>query len=89
MSSDITYSNSKFPKKLPEKLKQIRERTGLTPEEFAPRVNAKDAKAIKKYESGKSVLPVTVLMRYWTLSEVPLENMLNDDRDLWFGHQVD
>ena len=73
-------------KKLPEKLKEIRERTGLTPEEFAPRVNAKDGKAIVKYESGEGDLPVSVLMGYWKLSDVPLENILNDDRDLWVGH---
>ena len=75
-----------FPKKLPEKLKQIRQRTGLTPEEFAPHVHAKDGKAVEKYEKGKGDLPVSVLMRYWKLSDVPLENILNDDRELWFGH---
>jgi hypothetical protein len=74
-----------FPIKLPEKLRQIRERTGLTPEEFAPHVNAEDGNVIGKYESGKGDLPVPVLMRYWKLSDVPLENILNDDRDLWFG----
>jgi hypothetical protein len=77
-----------FPKKLPEKLKQIRQRTGLTPEEFAPHVNAKGGKAIAKYESGNGELPVLVLMGYWKLSDVPLENILNDDRDLWLGHRV-
>jgi len=87
MPVDINHSNSpEFPHKLPEKLKQIRERSGLSPEEFAPRVNAKDGKAIKKYESGKGVLPVLVLMGYWKLSDVPLSNILNDDRDLWSGN---
>ena len=87
MSLHIDYSNlPMFSQKLPEKLKRIRERSGLTPEQFAPRVNAKDGKAVKKYESGNGELPVSVLMRYWKLSDVPLENILNDDRDLWFGH---
>lgn len=36
-----------FPKRLPEKLKVIREQSGLTLEEFAPHVNAKDGKAIQ------------------------------------------
>jgi hypothetical protein len=86
MTVDIDYSSlPKFPQKLPGKLKQIRERTGLAPEEFAPQVKAKDGKAIVKYESGKGDLPVSVLMRYWKLSDVPLENILNDDRDLWLG----
>ena len=85
----VDYSNlPKFPQKLPEKLKQIREHTGLTPEDFAPHVNAKDGKAIKRYENGKGDVPVTVFMRYWKLSNVPLENLMNDDRDLWFGHRV-
>ena len=89
MPVDIDYLNlPKLPQKLPEKLKQIRERSGLTPEEFAARVNAKDGKAIKKYESGKAEVPVSVFMRYWKLSDVPLENLMNDDRDLWFGHRV-
>ena len=49
MPVDIDYSTlSKF-RKLPEKLKQIRERAGLTPEEFAPHVHAKDGKAVEKY----------------------------------------
>lgn len=87
MLADIDYSNlPKFPQKLAEKLKQIRGRAGLTPEEFAPQVNAKDGKAIKKYESGKGDLPVSVLMG---VSDVPLANLLNDDRDLWPGHLLD
>lgn len=86
MPVDIDYSNlPKFPQKLPEKLKQIRGRSGLTPEEFAPRVNAKDGKAIRRYESGKGDVPVSVLMRYWKLSDVPLGNILNDNCDLWSG----
>lgn len=89
MPVGIDYSNlPKVPKKLPAKLKQIRERSGLTPEEFAPRVNAKNGKAIKQYENGKGEVPVSVLMRYWTLSDVPLRNILNDDRDLWLGHRA-
>ncbi len=89
MSLNINYSNlPECRTKLPEKLKQIRDRTGLTPDEFAPHVNAKDGKAVEKYEKGKADLPVYVLMRYWKLSDVPLENILNDDRDLWFGHRV-
>ena len=85
----IDFSNlPEFPQALPEKLKQIRERSGLTPEEFAPHVNAKNGREISKYESGKGDVPVRVLMGYWKLSNVPLENLMNDDRDLWFGHRV-
>ena len=70
MPLHIDYSNlPKFSQKLPEKLKQIRERTGLTPEEFAPHVKAKDGKAKEKYDRGKSDLPASVLMRCWKLSD--------------------
>jgi hypothetical protein len=89
MPVDIDHSNlPKVPQKLPDKLKQIRERSGLTPEEFAPRVNAKNGKAIKQYESGRGEVPVSILMRYWKLSDVPLGNILDDDRDLWLGHRA-
>lgn len=70
-----------FATKLPEKLRQIRG-TGLSPDEFAPQVKAKDGKAIVKYEIGKAELPLSVLMGYWKLSDLPLENILNDDCDL-------
>jgi DNA-binding transcriptional regulator YiaG len=56
----IDYSSlSKFPKRLPEKLKQIRERAGLTPQEFAPHVQAQ-GKAVEKYEKGKGDLRLSV-----------------------------
>jgi hypothetical protein len=42
MLADIDYSNlPKFPQKLAEKLKQIRGRAGLTPEEFVRQVTQK------------------------------------------------
>lgn len=89
MPLDIYSSNlPEFSQKLPEKLKQIRERSGLTPEEFATRVNARDGKAIKNYESGKGEVPVSVLMRYWKLTDVPLGNILRNNCDLWSGHRV-
>jgi hypothetical protein len=62
----------------------MREPSGLTPEELAVDGTRK-MKAIKKYESGKSELPVSVLMHYWRLSDVPLENILNDDAKNDFG----
>jgi DNA-binding XRE family transcriptional regulator len=61
------------PKKLPDKLKQIRARTGLTKEQFAPQVNAKNARSITAYESGTEDMPISVLLGYWKLSGVPLQ----------------
>jgi hypothetical protein len=69
---DIDYSSlPKFHKKLPETLKQIRERAGLTPGRILRRTSTqKDGKAVEKYKKGKGDLPVSVLMRYWKLSDV-------------------
>jgi hypothetical protein len=74
-----------LPKRLPEKLKQIRERTRLLPDDFAPHVKAKDGDAIIGYENGADI-PVSVLLHYARLQNVPVGNLLDDDRDLLFGH---
>lgn len=89
MSNEIDYSNlPELPKKLGEKLKQIRELSKSTPDQFAPRVGAKDGKEIESYESGEGDMPVSILWAYVNLSGLPLENLMDDDRDLWFGHRV-
>ena len=33
-------------------------------------------------------LLVSVLFGYAKLANIPVENLLHDDRDLWFGHRV-
>ena len=76
-----------LPKKLGEKLKKIRERSRLSPDQFAQHVGAKDGKEIELYESDEGDMPVSVLWAYVKLSGLPLEN-LEDDRDLWVGHCV-
>jgi len=87
MPVDIDYSNlPTFPQKLPEKLIQIRERSGRTWDEFAQHVNAKDGTEIAGYEN-KGDLPISVLYAYARLAGIPVENILDDDRDLWFGHR--
>jgi hypothetical protein len=68
--------------RLPEKLKKIREGTRLSPDDFAPHVSAKNGKEITTYEKGTRDLPLRVLMGYWKLSGVPLEDLLSDNRDL-------
>lgn len=80
--------SSDFPKRLGEKLKQIREHSKLTPDDFAPHVKAKDGAEIVSYENGTGELPVSILLRYARLVNLPLENLVDDDRDLWFGHRV-
>ena len=74
-----------FPQLLPEKLKQIREPYDLR---LADPLKSLDAATIEAYESGEADLPVLVVIAYAKLAGVPIENLLDDDRDLWFGHQV-
>ena len=78
----------RFPKRLPEKLNNIRERFGLTPDEIAPRVGAKTGAEILAYENDEDDLLVSVLWGYAKLAGIPVENLLYDDRDLWLGHRV-
>lgn len=74
-----------FPKLLPEKLKAIRERYDLT---LAEPLKSLDAATIEALESGEADLPVSVLFAYAKLAGIPVENLLDDARDLWFGHRV-
>jgi hypothetical protein len=48
-------------------------------------VNAKDGTEIAAYENMGD-LPISVLYGYARLARIPVENILDDDRDLWFGH---
>ena len=89
MSDEIDYSNlPEFPQRLQEKLKTIREHSKLSPDEFAPHVRAKDGAEILSYENSTGELPVSILLRYARLVNLPLENFVDDDRDLWFGHRL-
>jgi hypothetical protein len=76
-----------FPKRLPEKLKAIRERLGLSPNDLAPFVGAKTGAEILAHENDEDDLLVSVLYGYAKLAGVPVENLLHDDRDLWLGHR--
>lgn len=89
MSDEIDYSNlADFPKRVSEKLKAIREHSKFSPDEFAPLVKAQDGAEILSYEFDTGELPVSILIRYARLANLPLENLVDDDRDLWFGHRV-
>ena len=77
MSNEIDYSNlPEIPKKLGEKLKKIRERSRLSPDQFAPLVKAKDGAEIESYESDEDDMPVSVFWAYVKLSGVPMENLM-------------
>ena len=65
-----------------------RERLVLTPHEIAPKVGARTGAEILAYENDEDDLLVSVLFGYARLAGVPVENLLNDDRDLWLGQRV-
>ena len=51
-------------------------------------MKAKDGAEIVSYENDTGELPVSILIRYARLVNLPLENLVDDDRDLWLGHRV-
>jgi len=79
-----------FPKRIPEKLKLIREHFNMTAEEFAPLVQVNDGAEIESYERdlGSEVeggLLVTTLWRYVQVGGVRMEDLINDGRELVFS----
>ena len=79
-----------FPKRIPEKLKMIRERLGLTPDQIAPKVGAKTGAEILAYENDEDDLLLTVLWGYAKLAGCPIDNLIHDNlevcvRDLRLG----
>ena len=71
------------PKRLAEKLVQIREALGLSQKEMAERLgNYRTHHHISKYERGKSVPPSEVMLAYSRVANVPIEQIVDDDVDL-------
>ena len=73
-----------FPKRLPEKLKTIRERLGLTPDEMATMVGARTGAEILAYENDEDDLLVTVLWNYSKLAGCPIDQILYDSLEVQF-----
>ena len=71
-----------FPKRLPEKLKQIRERLGFTPDQMADFVGAKTGAEIEAYENDEDDVLVSVLWAYARLSGNPMMNLIDDDQEV-------
>jgi hypothetical protein len=82
---EVRQMSSHFPKRLPEKLLAIRERYDLTAAEPSESL---DAATIDEYAKGNVDLPLSVLLTYARLACIPVENLIDDDRDLWFEHCV-
>jgi hypothetical protein len=71
-----------FPKRIPEKPKAIRERLGLTPDEIAKQVGAKNGAEIVAYENDEDDLLVSVLWGYARLSGNSLMNLMDDSLEV-------
>jgi transcriptional regulator with XRE-family HTH domain len=83
MFDDIDYSNlPDFPKRIPEKLKTIRKRLALSPDQIAPRVGLKTAAEILAYENDGGELAVSVLWAYARLAGNPIMNLIDDDLEV-------
>jgi transcriptional regulator with XRE-family HTH domain len=71
------------PKRLAEKLLQIREALRLSQKEMAERLgNYRTNRHISKYERGKSVPPIEVVLTYSRVANVTMNQIVDDDVDL-------
>jgi transcriptional regulator with XRE-family HTH domain len=71
------------PKRLAEKLLQIREALGLSQPELAKRLgNERTHHHISKYERDKSVPPIEVVLAYARLANVSMNQIVDDKVDL-------
>jgi DNA-binding XRE family transcriptional regulator len=77
-------STEDFPKRIPEKLKTIREHLGLTADEIAPQVGARTGAEILAYENEEDDLLVTVLWKYSKLAGCPIDQILYDNLEITF-----
>ncbi|HKX31986.1 MAG TPA: helix-turn-helix transcriptional regulator [Blastocatellia bacterium] len=74
--------------RLPEKLLQIRESLGLTPEQLVEQLGLKGSlteKDIAKYEQGQAEPPLVVLLRYARLIRRATDALIDDEQDLREG----
>ena len=72
------------PKRIPEKLKAIREHLKLTPDGIAPLVGARTGAEILAYENDEDDLLVTVLWNYSKLAGCPIDQILYDNLEVQF-----
>jgi len=71
------------PKRLAEKLLQIREALGLSQREIAERLGNKlTHKNISKYERDRSVPPIEVVLAYAQVANVTMNQIVDDAVDL-------
>jgi len=75
------------PKRLAEKLLQIREALGLSQREMAERLAERAGvkityKNISKYERNKSIPPIENILAYAGVASVTMNQIVDDDLDL-------
>lgn len=73
------------PKRLPEKLRQIRERLGLSQNGLIRQMGFEGVlvqASISGYESGTREPPLPVLLRYSEASRVWVNSIIDDDVDI-------
>ena len=77
-------SHFDFSKRIPEKLKAIREHLGLSPDDIAPKVGARTGAEILAYENDEDDLLVTVLWKYSKVAGCPIDHILYDNLEVSF-----
>ncbi|HEX5704495.1 MAG TPA: helix-turn-helix transcriptional regulator [Pyrinomonadaceae bacterium] len=73
------------PKRLAEKLRQVRASLGLSQSEMLRRLDVEDAitrSYISEYEIGQSEPPLLILLRYARVAGVPVDVLIDDELDL-------
>lgn len=71
------------PRRLAEKLLQIRKELGLSQREMAERLgNYTTHNTISKYERNKSTPPIELVLTYARAANVQMELIVDDDQDL-------
>ena len=73
------------PKRLAEKLVQIRSKLGLSQSEMFRLIDIEEFSEIKRisdYETGKSEPPLPVLLRYARLVGISTDVLIDDEMDL-------
>jgi transcriptional regulator with XRE-family HTH domain len=78
-------SNNLNPKRLAEKLKQIRVENNLSQNEILQKLGFSEILFqgnISQYELGRREPPLTLLLAYARLAEVSVEILIDDEMDL-------
>jgi transcriptional regulator with XRE-family HTH domain len=67
-----------YPRKLAGKLRNIRDREGMSQSEIATRLGVKDRASISQFETGIIEPPLPVLLKYARLAGVSTDVLIDD-----------